>query len=43
LGRPHMVFNREKARELAAQGMSYAKIAGKLGVSAMTVYRALAK
>ena len=43
LGRPHVVFNREKARELAAQGMSYAKIGGKLGVSAMTVYRALAK
>jgi DNA invertase Pin-like site-specific DNA recombinase len=43
LGRPHVVFNREKACELAAQGMSYAKIGGKLGVSAMTVYRALAK
>jgi DNA invertase Pin-like site-specific DNA recombinase len=43
LGRPHVVFNREKARELAAQGMSYAKIGGKLGVSAMTVYRVLAK
>ena len=43
LGRPHVVFNREKARELAEQGMSYAKIGGKLGVSAMTVYRALAK
>ena len=41
LGRPRAVFNRGRASELAAQGWSYAKIGEELGVSAMTVYRAL--
>ena len=43
LGRPRTVFNRDRARELAANGWSYAKIGAELGVSAMTVYRVLAK
>jgi DNA invertase Pin-like site-specific DNA recombinase len=41
LGRPKAVFNRERARELAAQGWSFARIGKQLGVSAMTVFRAL--
>ena len=43
LGRPRVVFNRGRASELAAKGWSYAKIGEELGVSAMTVYRVLAK
>ena len=43
LGRPRAVFNRDRARELVAKGWSYAKIGAELGVSAMTVYRVLAK
>ena len=43
LGRPRAVFNRDRARELVAKGWSYAKIGAELGVSAMTLYRVLAK
>jgi DNA invertase Pin-like site-specific DNA recombinase len=39
LGRPRLVLNRAKARRLRAEGWSVRKIAGELGVSAMTVQR----
>jgi DNA invertase Pin-like site-specific DNA recombinase len=42
LGRPHKIFDREKARRLTSEGWSRAKIADALGVSAMTVQRAVA-
>jgi DNA invertase Pin-like site-specific DNA recombinase len=42
LGRPRAIFNRDRARALADKGWSCAKIAAELGVSAMTVHRALA-
>ncbi len=42
LGRPRLVFDRDKARRLAADGWSRARIAHNLGVSAMTVQRVLA-
>ena len=42
LGRPRLVFDRDKARELEGAGWSRARIADELGVSAMTVHRALA-
>jgi DNA invertase Pin-like site-specific DNA recombinase len=42
LGRKRKVFDRGKARELHRQGISLRDIAAELGVSAMTVQRALA-
>ena len=39
LGRPRLVLDRAKARRLRAEGWSVRKIAGELGVSAMTVQR----
>jgi DNA invertase Pin-like site-specific DNA recombinase len=43
IGRPKRIFNREQARELAAEGMSIRAIGAQLGVSKDTVSRALAK
>jgi DNA invertase Pin-like site-specific DNA recombinase len=42
IGRPRRIFNREQARELAAQGMSVRAIGAQLGVSKDTVSRVLA-
>ena len=42
LGRPRAEVNLERAVELRAQGMSYKKVALKLGVGVATVHRALA-
>jgi DNA invertase Pin-like site-specific DNA recombinase len=42
LGRPRLIFDRDRVRELARDGWSCAKIAVELGVSAMTVHRVLA-
>jgi DNA invertase Pin-like site-specific DNA recombinase len=42
LGRPKLVLNRDKAREMRAAGHSIRQIAGELGVSAMTVQRIVA-
>ena len=41
LGRPHRVFDHDRARALMAEGWSYARIAEELRVSPMTVYRVL--
>ena len=43
IGRPKVVFSREKALELRAQGRSWRKIARELGVSAASVRRACAR
>jgi DNA invertase Pin-like site-specific DNA recombinase len=39
LGRPRLVIDRDKARQLHEEGWSVRKIAGELRVSAMTVQR----
>ena len=39
LGRPRLVIDRDKARQLHQEGWSVRKIAGELRVSAMTVQR----
>ena len=40
IGRPRMIFRRDEARELRAQGFSWRQIARQLSVSATTVRRA---
>lgn len=39
--RPRTIFNRERAAELKAEGMSYRQIAAEMGINYRTIHRAL--